>query len=99
MTMRVPQLRGAMPNAYCEVNPEDAAAAGIANGDDIIVSTRRGDIKLTAWLNGRGRPPKGSLFVPFFDEKRLINLVTLDAYCPISKEPDYKKCAARIRKA
>jgi nitrate reductase NapA len=99
MTMRVPQLRGAMPNAYCELHPDDAAAAGIANGDDMIVSTRRGDIKLTAWLDGRGRPPKGSLFVPFFDEKRLINLVTLDAYCPISKEPDYKKCAARIRKA
>lgn len=99
MTMRVPQLSGAMPNAYCEVNPDDAAAAGIANGDDIIVTTRRGEIKLTAWLNGRGRPPKGSLFVPFFDEKRLINLITLDAYCPISKEPDYKKCAARIRKA
>ena len=99
MTMRVPQLRGAMPNAYCEVNPDDAAAAGIGNGDDIIVSTRRGDITLTAWINGRGRPPKGSLFVPFFDEKRLINNITLDAYCPISKEPDYKKCAARIRKA
>ncbi len=99
MTMRIPQLRGAMPNAYCELHPDDAAAAGIANGDDMIVSTRRGDIKLTAWLNGRGRPPKGSLFVPFFDEKRLINLITLDAHCPISKEPDYKKCAARIRKA
>lgn len=99
MTMRVPQLRGAMPNSYCELHPEDAAAAGIANGDDMIISTRRGEIKLTAWLNGRGRPPKGSLFVPFFDEKRLINLITLDAYCPISKEPDYKKCAARIRKA
>jgi nitrate reductase NapA len=39
------------------------------------------------------------LFVPFFDEKRLINNITLDAVCPISKEPDYKKCAARIRKA
>jgi nitrate reductase NapA len=99
MTMPVPQLRGAMPNAYCEVNPADAAAAGIGNGDDIIVSTRRGEIKLTAWLNGRGRPPQGSLFVPFFDEKRLINSITLDAFCPISKEPDYKKCAARIRKA
>ncbi len=99
MTMRVPQLRGAMPNAYCEVNPADAAAAGIGNGDDIIVATRRGEITLTAWINGRGRPPKGSLFVPFFDEKRLINNITLDAYCPISKEPDYKKCAARIREA
>lgn len=99
MTMRVPQLRGAMPNAYCEVHPDDAAAAGIGNGDEIIVSTRRGEINLTAWLNGRGRPPKGALFVPFFDEKRLINNITLDAVCPISKEPDYKKCAARIRKA
>jgi nitrate reductase NapA len=99
MTMRVPQLRGAMPNAYCEVHPDDAAAAGIGNGDDIIVATRRGEITLTAWINGRGRPPRGSLFVPFFDEKRLINNITLDAYCPISKEPDYKKCAARIRKA
>jgi nitrate reductase NapA len=99
MTMRVPQLRGAMPNAYCELHPDDAAAAGISNGSDIIVSTRRGEITLTAWINGRGRPPKGSLFVPFFDEKRLINNITLDAYCPISKEPDYKKCAARIRKA
>lgn len=99
MTMRVPQLRGAMPNTYCEVHPADAARAGIGNGDDMIVSTRRGEITLTAWLNGRGRPPEGSLFVPFFDEKRLINNITLDAYCPISKEPDYKKCAARIRKA
>lgn len=99
MTMRVPQLRGAMPNAYCEIHPEDAAAAGIGNGDDVIVATRRGEIILSAWINGRGRPPRGSLFVPFFDEKRLINNITLDAYCPISKEPDYKKCAARIRKA
>ena len=99
MTMRVPQLRGAMPNAYCEIHPDDAAAALIGNGDDLIVATRRGEITLTVWINGRGRPPRGSLFVPFFDEKRLINNLTLDAYCPISKEPDYKKCAARIRKA
>jgi nitrate reductase (cytochrome) len=99
MTMRIPQLRGAMPNAYCEINPADASEAGIGNGDAIIVATRRGEIQLTAWLNGRGRPPKGSLFVPFFDEKLLINLITLDAHCPVSKEPDYKKCAARIRKA
>ncbi len=28
----------------------------------------------------------------------MINDVTLDAFCPISKEPDYKKCAVRIEK-
>ena len=88
-----------MPNAYAELHPEDAAVAGIANGDKVILTTRRGELTLTAWLNGRARPPKGSIFVPFFDEKRLANLLTLDVFCPISKEPDYKKCAARIRKA
>ena len=99
MTMRIPQLSGAMPNAYVEIHPSDAGEAGIVNGDKVIVSTRRGDLELTAWINGRANPPPGSLFIPFFDEKRLTNLITLDAYCPVSKEPDYKKCAARLRKA
>ena len=38
------------------------------------------------------------MFVPFFDEKQLINHLTLDATCPVSKEPDYKKCAVRVEK-
>lgn len=99
MTMRIKQLRDAMPNTYVEIHPEDAREHGIANGDPVLVSTLRGEVEMTAWIDGRGHPPKGSLFVPFFDEKRLTNLLTLDVYCPVSKEPDYKKCAARIRKA
>lgn len=99
MTMRVKQLRGAMPNTYVELHPDDAREAGIGNGDRVVVETRRGELALTAWLNGRGNPPRGSVFIPFFDEKRLANLLTLEAHCPISKEPDYKKCAARFRRA
>lgn len=99
MTMRVPQLRAAVPNTYVELNPADARAAGISNGDSVKVQTRRGELTFKAWIRGRGHPPQGSLFIPFFDEKRLVNMLTLDAHCPISKEPDYKKCAARIRKA
>jgi len=96
MTMRVPPLARAMPGAYVEMHPEDAAALGIANGDMVTIESRRGAVEMVAWLDGRGNPPRGSLFVPFFDETRLINQVTLDAHCPISKEPDYKKCAARV---
>lgn len=99
MTMRVPQLKRAMPQAYVEVNPDDAAAAGIANGEPVIVETRRGSLRLAAWINGRGAPPRGSVFIPFFDERLLVNDLTLEAYDPFSKQPDYKKCAARIRKA
>jgi nitrate reductase NapA len=53
---------------------------------------------LPVWLDGRGRPPRGSVFVPFFDEGRLINQLTLDAHCPVSKQPDYKKCAVSVSK-
>ena len=96
MTMRVPQLRGSMPNAYVELNPADAAAAGLANGDVAILETRRGRMELPVWLNGRSQPPRGSVFVPFFDQNFLINNITLGAVDPLSKEPDYKKCAVRI---
>ena len=100
MTMRVPQLRNAMPNAYVEMHPEDAAAAGLGNGDMAVVESRRGKIELPVWVNGRARPPRGTVFVPFFDERLLINEVTLGDPCPISKEPDYKKCAVKVtRKA
>ena len=96
MTMRVPQLRRAMPNAYVEVNPGDAIRLGVGNGDHVRVRTRRGALELPAWVGGRGTPPPGSLFIPFFDERLLVNELTLDATDPYSKEPDYKKCAATL---
>ena len=27
-----------------------------------------------------------------------VNDLTLDAFCPISREPDYKKCAVRVER-
>lgn len=98
MTRRIPQLNRAMPSAYVEIHPDDARAMNIRNGETVIVESRRGAIELPAWINGRGRTPQGTIFVPFFDESKLINDVTLDAHDPFSKQPDYKKCAARVRK-
>jgi nitrate reductase NapA len=60
------------------------------------VESRRGKLELPVWINGRARPPRGTVFVPFFDERLLINEVTLGDHCPISKEPDYKKCAVVV---
>jgi nitrate reductase NapA len=99
MTMRVPQLRRAMPRAYAEISKEDALTAGVKTGDLVKLETRRGSIVLPAWIDGRGRCPKGHIFVPFFDEKLLINLLTLEAHDPFSKQPDYKKCAVKLTKA
>jgi nitrate reductase NapA len=99
MTMRIPQLSGSMPQAYVEVHPEDARAAGISNGELVVLESRRGRLTLPAWIGGRGAPERGSVFVPFFDERLLINELTLEAFDPFSKQPDYKKCAVRLRRA
>jgi nitrate reductase NapA len=88
-----------MPEAYVEVHQEDAASLGIVSGSKVKISSRRGSIVMTAVINGRGQPTRGQVFVPFFDEQYLINELTLDAFCPISKQPDYKKCAVKVERA
>jgi len=96
MTMRVPQLRRAMPGAYLEMNRFDAQQRGIGNGDVVKLTTYRGEMELPVWLDGRAKPQRGHLFVPFYDEASLINDLTLDAIDPFSKQPDYKKSAADV---
>jgi nitrate reductase (cytochrome) len=98
LTMRIPQLQRAMPQAYCELHRDDARRLGIADGEIVVIESRRGKAELPAWIDGRGQPPPGTVFVPFFDEAIAINRVTLDAHDPLSKQPDYKKCAVRVRR-
>jgi nitrate reductase NapA len=98
MTRRVPQLHAAVPAAYVELHPDDARRLAVQTGERVRLVTRRGQLELNVVTEGRGQPLPGSVFVPFFDEGKLINHLTLDAYCPISKQPDYKKCAVRVEK-
>ena len=98
MTRRVRQLHQAVPEAFAELNRADARELGITNGSRVRLASRRGSIELVAQVDGRGQPPRGTIFVPFFDEAVMINELTLDAMDNISKEPDYKKCAVRIER-
>ncbi|MDA1264255.1 MAG: molybdopterin-dependent oxidoreductase, partial [Planctomycetota bacterium] len=93
MTRRVKQLHQAVPEAYVELNRADAIELGVQDGGRVRLVSRRGSVELTAHIDRRGKPPRGSVFVPFFDENLRINELTLDAMDNISKEPDYKKCA------
>ncbi|RDU58401.1 nitrate reductase catalytic subunit NapA [Helicobacter sp. MIT 99-5507] len=99
MTMRVPELYRAVPEALCFMHNDDAAAQGLKQGDVIWVESRRSRVKVKIETRGRNRPPKGLIYIPWFDENVLINKVCLDATCPISKETDFKKCAVKIYKA
>lgn len=96
MTRRVKELHQAVPSAYVELNRADAQKLGVKSGDQVRLVTRRGKLELPVAVDGRGKTPAGSVFVPFFDESILINDLTLDAMDNISKQPDYKKCAVRV---
>ena len=99
MTRRVPELYRAFPDAVLFMHPEDAKARGVRRGEEVIVSSRRGEVKTRVETRGRNRPPKGLVFMPFFDASQLVNKLTLDATDPLSKETDYKKCAVKVVKA
>jgi nitrate reductase NapA len=62
------------------------------------VISRRGETRARIETRGRDRPPRGLIFVPWFDASVLINKVTLDATDPISKQTDFKKCAVKVVK-
>jgi nitrate reductase NapA len=81
------------------MHPDDARKRNLRRGDEVIVESRRGEIKSRIETRGRNRPPVGLVFVPFFDARQLVNKLILDATDPLSKQTDYKKCPVKVRKA
>ena len=99
MTMRVRLLRELNPAAYVEIHPSDAERLGVKSGENVVLTSPRGSIVLPAWVTERAQP--GMVFVPWFDENKLINDLTVDVPESWSKakEPDYKVCKIRVAKA
>ncbi|WP_314972261.1 periplasmic nitrate reductase subunit alpha [Comamonas testosteroni] len=98
MTRRVPELHRAVPNALCYMHPDDAKALGVRRGSEVELSSRRGSMRTRVETRGRNKPPRGLVYVPWFDASQLINKVTLDATDPISLQTDFKKCAVKVTK-
>ena len=98
MTRRVPELDRALPEALLDMNPADCEKLGLVDGDMALVKSRFGEVKIKVSTAGRTQPPAGVAFAPFFADETLINLVVQDTYCPLSKEPDFKKTCVSIEK-
>lgn len=99
MTARVPELYRAYPDAQIFMHPEDAKARGLKRGDEVVVASPRGEVKTRVETKGRNKPPRGVVFMPFFDARQLVNKLLLDATDPLSKETDFKKCPVKVMKA
>lgn len=96
MTRRVTGLDLLAPEERVEIHPQDAAALGIADGDWIRVSSRRGTVTARAGVMRRPRP--GLVFMTFHYAEALGNVLTNKALDPIAKIPEYKVCAVKVEK-
>ena len=97
MTRRSFALDSIQPEPHAFLNPEDAKAMGIADGDFVRLTSRRGTIELRARLSHRDTP--GTCFVPFHFREAAANLLTIDEIDPFGKIPEFKFCAVQIERS
>lgn len=80
---------------HVEIHPLDAAPLQVSSGDEVKVSSRRGEITIRALVTPT--VPQGSIFIPMHEES--TNRLTLPSFDPLSRQPSYKHCAVRVSKA
>jgi assimilatory nitrate reductase catalytic subunit len=96
-TRRIGPLVDQYPEPCCEMHPKLADALGVASGDSVTVESRRGAMTLPALVVTTIRPD--TLFIPYhWPGGKSANQLTIAAQDPISKIPEYKVCAVRVRK-
>ena len=97
MTGRTEGLDEMSGSSFIELNDADAAARGIADGDRVRVSSRRGAIETTARVSSKTNP--GQTWMPFHFQDGNSNWLTIAALDRVSKAPEYKVCAVKVEKA
>ncbi|WP_376963635.1 formate dehydrogenase subunit alpha [Azospirillum sp. A26] len=97
MTRRSSVLDAVEPEAVAYVSPHDLTRAGMRTGDYMLVSSRRGTIRLKARIDDR--MPVGLVFIPFAYAEAAANVLTNPQLDPFGKIPEFKYCAIRIEKA
>jgi len=97
-TQQVALLDSMTPNAWLEMNPVDAKRLHLSTHDRVMVVSRRSRVRnLELRITGIIAP--GQVFMPFHFSETNSNLVTLGAFDPISREPNFKQCAVRVERS
>jgi formate dehydrogenase major subunit len=97
MTRRATVLDALEPSAVASLSPGTIARLGIAPGDMVRVTTRRGTVELSARQDDG--IPDGVVFIPFAFVEAAANLLTNPALDPFGKIPEFKFCAAKVERA
>jgi len=80
---------------YVEINPSDARSEGIRPNQEVIVESQRGRLRAKAFVTPTVQP--GQVFIPMHYDA--TNQLTHAHFDPYSKQPSYKDCAVRVRRA
>jgi formate dehydrogenase major subunit len=97
MTRRASMLDELEPEAVASLAPAELRRLGIAAGEQIRVTTRRGTIELKARSDSAVAP--GQVFIPFCYAEAAANVLTNPQLDPFGKIPEYKFCAAKVEPA
>ena len=96
-TRRIGALVAQYPEPLCELHPALAERHGIATGDIVRVTSRRGSIELPATVVSTIRPD--TVFIPYhWAGTQAANQLTNPVLDPESRIPEYKVCAVRIER-
>ena len=96
MTRRVGGLNIIEPEGVVEISPQDASQLGIAQGDKVKVSSRRGEV--TAKAKVTKALPSGVVFMTFHFAESAANILTNPKLDPVAKIPELKVAAVKVRK-
>jgi assimilatory nitrate reductase catalytic subunit len=97
-TRRIGPLVDQYPEPRIEMHPRLAEGLGLKDGDWTTVESRRGQITLRAQIVTTIRPD--TIFIPYhWAGAKSANQLTIAAQDPVSKIPEYKVCAVRVKKA
>ncbi len=97
-TRRIKFLVDKCPGPSCEMHPDLAAKLGFAGRQIVTIETRRGRLTVPLEITGAIRPD--TVFVPYHWAERLsVNQLTVRALDPVSRMPEFKVCACRVRGA
>ncbi len=97
-TRRIGYLTDQTSGPWLEVHPDSAAAVGVADGDAVRVTSRRGSLVLAAKVVRTIRAD--TVFIPYHWAKPVAaNQLTIARFDPKSWIPAFKACAVRLERS
>ena len=97
MTRRSYALDARESTAIVELHPEDALELGVADGDDVRIASRRGEVRINVRISDR--VARRQIFIPMHFREAAVNLLTNPALDPYAHIPEFKVCAVKVERS